>query len=249
MGKGRGTGSAFKPFVLADGADRGHPADRGAPGAGCITLTSPAARCRGTCTTPTPAKAHRAAPTSIEGTVDSFNTLFAQLVLQVGPNKAVDMAHKLGITTQLQPCPSAVLGSNNIQPLDMASVYGTLANRGVHVDPIMIKRSRKAEGNILYEDAHEQDKAMSRARRRHRHDVLQQVIARGTGTAANSTARRRARPARARTTRTRGSAATPRRCRPPCGSASPRPRAPMTPPATRITVYGGTWPRRSGSGS
>ncbi len=65
MGKGRGTGSAFKPIVLATALAQGIPLSE------VLTAppddharTSPAARCRGTCTTPIPAKARPAAPTS-----------------------------------------------------------------------------------------------------------------------------------------------------------------------------------------
>ena len=68
----------------------------------------------------------------------------------------------MGITTPLEAVPAAVLGSNDVQPLEMASVYGTLANRGVHVDPVMITRITKANGTVLYEDVHEQTKGDGR---------------------------------------------------------------------------------------
>ena len=64
----------------------------------------------------------------------SYNTLYAQLILQVGPQNGVDMAKKLGITSTLKALPSAVLGANDVTPLDMASAYGSFANRGVHVE-------------------------------------------------------------------------------------------------------------------
>ena len=149
----------------------GHPADRGAGRARPrSTLRFPAARCRGTCTMPIPARARPGGTNLVEGTVHSFNTLYAQLILQVGPKKAIDMAHRIGITTPLQAVPAAVLGSNDVQPLDMASVYGTFANRGVHVDADHGHRITEADGTVLYEDVHQQTKAIDADRRRHRHD-------------------------------------------------------------------------------
>jgi penicillin-binding protein 1A len=178
----------------------------------------------------------------VEGTVHSFNTLFAQLILQVGPKNAIDMARRMGITTPLQAVPAAVLGSNDVQPLEMASVYGTLANRGVHVDPIMITRITKADGTVLYEDMHQQAKAMDESVADTVTSVLQQVIARGTGTAAQLD-----RPAAGKT----GTGEDYKNAwfcgyTPTLSTAVwvgfPRTEVQMTPPTTSITVYGGTWP-------
>jgi penicillin-binding protein 1A len=242
MGKGRGTGSAFKPIVLATALSEGIPLSEVLTAPPEITLNIPGSK--------VPWKVHNADPGEgapggvdlVEGTVHSFNTLFAQLILQVGPKTAIDMAHRMGITTPLQAVPAAVLGSNDVQPLEMASVYGTLANRGVHVDPIMITRITKADGTVLYEDMHQQAKAMDAFVADTVTSVLQQVIARGTGTAAQL-----GRPAAGKTgtgedyknawfcgyTPTLSTAVW---------AGFPQTEVQMTPPATSITVYGGTWP-------
>ena len=67
--------------------------------------------------------------TSIENaTVHSDNTVFARLILDVGPDKVVKMAYKLGIrSSTLDAVPSLTLGSIGVSPLEMASVYSTLA--------------------------------------------------------------------------------------------------------------------------
>ncbi len=242
VGKGRGTGSAFKPIVLATALSRGIPLSEVLPAPSDITLSIPGST--------TPWNVHNADPGEgapggtdlIEGTVHSFNTLFAQLILQVGVQNAIDMAHRMGITTPLQAVPAAVLGSNDVQPLEMASVYGTLANQGVHVDPIMVTRITKADGTILYEDVHQQEKAMSQAVADTVTGVLQQVIARGTGTAAQLD-----RPAAGKT----GTGEDYKNAwfcgyTPSLSTAVwagfPETETQMTPPNTSITVYGGTWP-------
>jgi penicillin-binding protein 1A len=242
MGKGRGTGSAFKPIVLATALSHGIPLSEVLAAPPEITLSIPGSA--------TPWNVHNADPGEgapggtdlIEGTVHSYNTLFAQLILQVGVQNAIDMAHRMGITTPLQTVPAAVLGSNDVQPLDMASVYGTLANRGVHVDPIMVTRITKADGTILYEDVHHQQKAMDESVADTVTSVLQQVIARGTGTAAQLD-----RPAAGKT----GTGEDYKNAwfcgyTPALSTAVwagfPETETQMTPPNTSITVYGGTWP-------
>src|SRR4029450_12680385 len=67
-----------------------------------------------------------------QATLQSDNTVYAKLTLDVGPQKVADMAHKLGVESPLQPVPSIGLGSNAVSPLDMASAYATLAADGVY---------------------------------------------------------------------------------------------------------------------
>src|SRR5439155_4257320 len=89
----------------------------------------------------------------VDATVESVNTVYAQLIMQVGPADAVAVAQRMGVRSPLDPYPSAVLGTNDVTPLDMASAYGTLANRGIAVDPVFITRVTRADGAVLYENA------------------------------------------------------------------------------------------------
>ena len=73
-------------------------------------------------------------------TIHSDNTVYARLALDVGPAAIVAMAKKLGVQTQLQPTPSLALGTDAVTPLDMASVYATLAAGGVYSRPLAIRR-------------------------------------------------------------------------------------------------------------
>jgi penicillin-binding protein 1A len=50
------------------------------------------------------------------------------------------MAQKLGVQTKLQATPSLALGTGAVTPLDMASVYATLAAGGVYSKPLAIRR-------------------------------------------------------------------------------------------------------------
>jgi penicillin-binding protein 1A len=82
-----------------------------------------------------------AGPETIAGaTLQSDNTVYARLALDVGPGAIVDMAQKLGVQTPLQSTPALALGTGAVTPLDMASVYATLAAGGVYSKPLAIRR-------------------------------------------------------------------------------------------------------------
>ena len=73
-------------------------------------------------------------------TLQSDNTVYARLALDVGPDAIVGMAQKLGVQTPLQSTPALALGTGAVTPLDMASVYATLAAGGVYSKPLAIRR-------------------------------------------------------------------------------------------------------------
>ncbi|HZQ66364.1 MAG TPA: PBP1A family penicillin-binding protein [Gaiellaceae bacterium] len=81
-----------------------------------------------------------------QATLQSDNTVYAQLTLDVGPEKVAEMAHKLGVQSPLSPVPSIGLGSNAVSPLDMASAYATLAAGGVYSEPMAIRKVILANG-------------------------------------------------------------------------------------------------------
>jgi penicillin-binding protein 1B len=60
----------------------------------------------------------------------SYNPATTRLALQVGMRRVVKLAQDMGITTPMQPYPSMALGAAAITPLELATVYSTLASGG-----------------------------------------------------------------------------------------------------------------------
>ncbi|MFL5915350.1 MAG: transglycosylase domain-containing protein [Gaiellaceae bacterium] len=81
-------------------------------------------------------------------TIHSDNTVYARLALDVGPDSIVAMAQRLGVRAQLQSTPSLALGTDAVSPLDMASVYATLAAGGVYSPPLAIRRVVFSGGEV-----------------------------------------------------------------------------------------------------
>src|SRR6478672_1522637 len=75
-----------------------------------------------------------------QATLESDNTVYARLTLDLGPQPIAALAHRMGIQSKLKPVPSIVLGVNAVSPLDLATAYATLADGGVAHDPTILTK-------------------------------------------------------------------------------------------------------------
>ena len=80
----------------------------------------------------------------------SLNTVAVRVGMEVGPKAVVRTAHRLGITSELQPNASLALGTSEVTPLEMVAAYAPFANGGIGVQPHIITRVRTADGKQLY---------------------------------------------------------------------------------------------------
>ena len=146
----RQAGSSFKPFVLATAVDQGISVYTGFNGPPSLTINDPACATNGVLWNP-----HNYADETagymnlLDATAHSVNTIYAQLVDVVGPKNVVREAHKLGITSDLQPVCSITLGTQAINPLEMTDAYATLAARGRHHDPQAFQLVRGPRGGVI----------------------------------------------------------------------------------------------------
>jgi len=60
----------------------------------------------------------------------SLNTPFARLGVDLGPERIVSTARRMGITSKLQPVPSLALGASEVSLLELTRAYGVLATNG-----------------------------------------------------------------------------------------------------------------------
>lgn len=120
-----------------------------------------------------------------EATIKSSNCAYARLALTLGPDKLVEMAKKLGISRALPAVPSVVLGTGEVSPLEMASVYATLAADGVRRSPIFITRVEDRDGRVLLENGPDEEQVLDPQVARSVTDVLRGVVMRGTGRRAD----------------------------------------------------------------
>ncbi len=181
----RTAGSAFKPFVLATAIWKGislYSSFNGPP-----ELVIPDRICMGP---KGPWDVHNFADESagymnlLSATAHSVNTIFAQLVVKVGPGNVVPVAHKLGITTPLQPVCSITLGTQPVNPLEMTDAYATLAAHGLHHNPQPFALVRAPDGGVIGKLNAPGSQAIPRSVADQVTYALEGVVRSGTGTAA-----------------------------------------------------------------
>lgn len=114
------------------------------------------------------------------GLANSINNISAYLMKQYSPQAVVDLAHKMGIKSVLDPVVSICLGPSDITLLEMVSAYGTFVNKGVHVDPIAVLRIEDKHGNTLASFAPQKNEAINDQTAYTMIEMLKGVVSKGT---------------------------------------------------------------------
>jgi penicillin-binding protein 1A len=120
-------------------------------------------------------------------TLSSDNTVYAQLILDLGPKKVCETAKLLGITTHLDCYPAEGLGglTLGVTPLEMAGAYATLASGGVRHRPTGIERVVFPDGKSENLASGEGKRVLTDGEAYAVTKVLKMNVQSGTGTAAN----------------------------------------------------------------
>jgi penicillin-binding protein 1A len=144
----RQLGSAMKPFALTAAVEQG------ANPATTYYVSKPLHLFLGPSAVPpywdvsTFTHSYAGAINLVQATWQSDNTVYAQLALDVGPGKIAQVAHRMGIRSPLQPYPSIVLGTEVVNPLEVADAYATFASEGVKHAPQSIVRVVFPNGRV-----------------------------------------------------------------------------------------------------
>lgn len=235
----RQPGSAFKPFALATALSVGIPEDKVYKGGARISIPIGGGevwevknydeRGYGPMTLRT-------------GTTFSVNVVYAQVMRDVGPVRVVSTAKKMGITSPIKAVHAVGLGSEEVTPFEMASAFQTLANDGVHIEPYSVTRITNAAGEVIFEASPQRTQALEQPLAAQVNDILQEVMKQGTAVEA-----RIGRPAAGKTGTSENEADawfvgyTPELVAA-VWVGFPEGQVSMTPPRTRETILGGTWP-------
>ncbi|HET6914639.1 MAG TPA: transglycosylase domain-containing protein [Acidimicrobiales bacterium] len=193
---GRQPGSSWKPFVLATAFEQGvQPTARySAPAVYQVPGCRPGRGQQASICQVHNAEAGVSASESLaEATVFSTNTVYAQVVSQVGCPNVANTAKKLGVqsayysTPPFYYCAPYALGEVDVTPLSMASAYSVFANHGQRADSTPILEVVDSAGKVLLDNIHHLPSAtgvMPANIADNVTNVLQGVITSGTGTAA-----------------------------------------------------------------
>jgi penicillin-binding protein 1A len=121
-----------------------------------------------------------------QATVASDNTVFAQLDLDVGPERVAATAKSMGIESELDGIPAEGIGGLRIgvSPLELTDAYATLAAGGIHRNPIAIRRVVFPDGRVDRPEHPDPKRVVSKPVAYQVWRLLHDNITEGTGTAA-----------------------------------------------------------------
>ncbi|MFI9613696.1 transglycosylase domain-containing protein [Streptomyces sp. NPDC052023] len=188
-------GSIFKPFVFTAAVENGSTTQDG-------TRITPNTFYDGTNKRPVQGWSGSYAPenedqvsygdiTVREATDKSVNSVYAQLAVDVGPDKVMRTAVDLGLpssTPELGPYPSIALGVAQASVLDMAQAYATLANHGEHGTYTLVEKLTRGGSEVGLPERRT-TQAISREAADTTTTVLRSVVDNGTATPAQAAGR------------------------------------------------------------
>ena len=179
----RQPGSAFKTFVLTAAIRKGIDPDSTTYASKPLNIDDPA---YGKWEVKTFGDSYSGTVSLTGATLASDNTVYAQLILDIGPKAVCETAKLLGITTKLDCYPAEGLGglTRGVTSLEMASAYATLASGGVRHRPTGIERVVFPDGKSEDLGSGEGKRVLTDGQAYEVTRILEMNVQSGTGTAA-----------------------------------------------------------------
>ena len=138
----RQPGSSFKPFVYLAALEHGFTPDS-------VEVDEPI---RVGNWVPENYRKKYLGPVALETALAlSLNTISVKLVLQVGPQAVIAVAHRLGIVSELKDDASIALGTSEVTPLEMTAAFVPFSNGGYPVTAYAVTRIKTRDGKVVYE--------------------------------------------------------------------------------------------------
>jgi membrane peptidoglycan carboxypeptidase len=117
----------------------------------------------------------------VEATAQSVNTVYAQLNLQIGPEKTAEVAERAGLPAPVPTNPANVLGTADVKPLDMVGAYATIASGGIQVDPYIVRTVTNWDGSVAFEHKDPTERAFAPDVVADATYAMTQVVQKGSG--------------------------------------------------------------------
>ena len=170
----RQPGSSFKPFVYATAVNNGY-----SPGY-MISNDPVTVNTGGTVWSPK-GGGTGGSMTMRDGIANSVNVIAVRTAMDLAPmDKVIELAHSMGVKSELPNVISLALGAGEVTPLEMTNAFGTFANEGIWVEPTSILKIEDRNGNII-EDFHPETKeVLSEETAYIMSDMMEDVIDYGT---------------------------------------------------------------------
>ena len=246
-GKGRQAGSAMKPIALATALSQGYTVTKAYDAPDELEIDRPDV-CGPVWTIRGGLGSEPDAPVQanlVEATQRSINTVYAQLMVDVRPANFVTMAERLGLAaSRIAPVCAGVLGTEDVNTVELATMFSTFARSGREVDPVMVTSVVQPDGTALYRHLGDAVPVLEASLANQITWVLQGAITNGTGRDAAID-----RPAAGKTGTAQNYADASfvgytAQMAAAVWVGFPDAQIPMVPPTTDIRVSGGTYPAR-----
>lgn len=116
----------------------------------------------------------------------SRNIPAVRVIEMLGPTQVASYAKKFGFTQDFRPFLSMALGAQEVTLLELTSAFSAFPNHGIRMEPILAQAITDRDGSLL-EERRPQPKDAIRADTAYvMTSLMQGVVQRGTGAAANS---------------------------------------------------------------
>lgn len=156
---GRSAGSAFKPFTLLTAIEENISTDSRFSGRSPVEIEDDRCDTDGENWKPENYGGSSFGTIDLDqATTNSVNTVFAQLIVEVGPDKVADLLEGFefdregsGFERDIDPVCSLSLGTLPVTPLEMGRAYASFAGRGVLPSPSPILYIEDSDGNCIRE--------------------------------------------------------------------------------------------------
>ena len=114
----------------------------------------------------------------------SLNACSIELLMAIGPQRAIEYARKLGISTSLTNTLSLALGSSDVTLIELTGAFGVFANNGILAEPYAVERVQDKDGKILEEHTPKEESVLSAQSAYIMTNLLKGVVQHGTGMGA-----------------------------------------------------------------